>query len=262
MSESQETEDQLIRRAQQALSHCNWEIGECASRWTQKFARGRTDVDFGVLIGMSGDQIYQRRRVWETFADVHKNYPKLKWSHFYVALNWDDSSECLQWAQDMEATIAEMKAWRRAQHGENLSEPAVEEPPFNIAPEYLSVGTGIVRDPSEFSRDGSSAAYVGSAGGEGGDGNVMVASAARDVANTEYTPFGKGARGSAPREGDGPRDEASTEQIVKKAAAALERVVAALTPEIIEEFHSLPIALQQRFLDAAENLQARAAGLS
>ena len=57
------------------------------------------------MIGLSGDQVYQRRRVWEAFADVHQDYATLKWSHFYVALNWDDASECLQWANEMEATV-------------------------------------------------------------------------------------------------------------------------------------------------------------
>src|SRR5690606_18457203 len=91
MSNVKETEDQLIQRAQQALSRCNWEIGDCAAAWTKRLARGRTDADFGALIGLSGDQVYQRRRVWETFNDVHERYGELKWSHFYAALNWDDA---------------------------------------------------------------------------------------------------------------------------------------------------------------------------
>ena len=122
------SEDQLVDRARSALSQCNWVIGECAVAWTEKYSRGRTDADFGSMIGLSGDQVYQRRRVWETFSDVHEGYPGLKWSHFYVALNWDDAAECLGWANEMEATIAEMKAWRRARHGEDLTTPADEEP--------------------------------------------------------------------------------------------------------------------------------------
>ena len=64
-----------------------------------RFARGRTDADFAQLVGLSADQVFQRRRVWETFADVYSGYPALKWSHFYVAVAWDDAAECLQWAQ-------------------------------------------------------------------------------------------------------------------------------------------------------------------
>ena len=37
---------------------------------------------FGAMVGLSSDQVYQRRRVWETFGDVSESYPSLKWSHF------------------------------------------------------------------------------------------------------------------------------------------------------------------------------------
>ena len=50
---AEDTESALIARAQLALSHCNWEVGECAAQWTKRFARGRTDADFGALVGGS-----------------------------------------------------------------------------------------------------------------------------------------------------------------------------------------------------------------
>lgn len=254
-----ETEDQLIARAQQALSRCNWVIGECAAQWTRKHARGRTDGDFGNLIGLSGDQVFQRRRVWEAFADVYEQYPQLKWSHFYVAVNWDDSSECLQWANEMDATVAEMKAWRRAQRGDDLTEPAEEEPPFEVAADYLTPGVGMVRDyqdgESAGRSSGSSAAVLEE------ERAATAGSAAREAGQSDYAPFGKGARGPAPGESSSRQAEQSVEQTVKKAAISLERVVASLSPEVIEGFTELPIALQQRLLDAVENLQARVAGL-
>lgn len=256
-----ESEEQLVARAQRALSSCNWEIGECAAQWTRKHARGRGDADFGALIGLSGDQIYQRRRVWETFADVYQNYPKLKWSHFYVVINWDDAAECLAWAQEMEATVAEMKAWRRAQHGDDLTEPAVEDE-FVDSPEYLTAAVGMVQDPSQFTGE-SRRTYDEDAPFDIASERVETAlSAARESNNADYAPFGKGARGAAPGEGKADRADLSPEQVIKKACAVLERTVAALTPEVLEEFSELPIMLQQRLLDAVENLQARTAGLA
>src|SRR5215831_6772102 len=77
-----ESEEQLVSRAQEAVSHCRWVVGECAARWTERYARGRTDGDFAVLIGLTGDQVYQRRRVWETFAEARGDFSRLKWSHF------------------------------------------------------------------------------------------------------------------------------------------------------------------------------------
>src|SRR5438067_1313508 len=93
MSESKphnESEEQLVTRAQEAVSLCRWVVGECASKWTERYARGRTDGDFAVLIGLTGDQVYQRRRVWESFASQRDAFALLKWSHFYAALNWDE----------------------------------------------------------------------------------------------------------------------------------------------------------------------------
>src|SRR5690349_21240038 len=98
--EHDESEAQLVSRAQEAVSQCRWVVGEGAARWTERYARGRTDGDFGALIGLTADQIYQRRRVWETFSDARGEFTRLKWSHFYAALTWDDARDCLKWADE------------------------------------------------------------------------------------------------------------------------------------------------------------------
>jgi hypothetical protein len=257
-----ESEDQLILRAQQALSSCNWEIGECASQWTQRHARGRTDADFGQLIGLSGDQVFQRRRVWETFADVHLNYPNLKWSHFYVVINWDDAAECLQWANDMQATIAEMKAWRRAQHGEDLTEEP-DDDELTAANAFLTAGVGAVQDPEAFVREGRGGDYGAVPfEGDAADRPEFAMSAARESgAPGEYTAFSKDARGPAPSGDASKQEQLTSEQIVKKAAISLERVLASLTPAVLEDFSSVPGPLQQRLIEAIENLQSRTATL-
>lgn len=162
------TEDELIDRARTTLSGCHWFVGECASIWTERFARGRSDAAFGELIELSADQVYQRRRVWETFADVRGEYSALSWSHFYAALTWEDSAECLAWASEMEATVAEMRAWRRAAHGEDLSIEADEEAdqherfPESVAacaPVEAPVAPSVKRDQGEYApfRTGASA---------------------------------------------------------------------------------------------------------
>lgn len=120
--ELQQNEFELIAKAVIAMSDCNWIVGEAAAKWMRRFSRCRSDSDFGELVGMSGDQIFQRRRVWESFADVKQNFPSLKWSHFYVAITWHDAPEMLQWAEEQGATVAEMRAWRRAVHGIDLTD--------------------------------------------------------------------------------------------------------------------------------------------
>lgn len=116
------TERQIIERARRAQSSSNWTIGECAADWTERFAKGRTDSDFGALIGLSRDQVCQRRLVWIGWNAKRDTYHKLKWSHFYTANKWADSEQCLEWANDNEATVAEMKAFHRMQNGEDVTE--------------------------------------------------------------------------------------------------------------------------------------------
>lgn len=118
VQQADETERQLVERAIASLSSSNWDVGECASRWTVKFSNGRSDEQFGNLIGLSRSQVQLCRQVYETFGDVRDEYPSLKFNHFYVARGWDNSEECLAWAEENRASIAEMKAWRRMNGGE------------------------------------------------------------------------------------------------------------------------------------------------
>ncbi len=261
MSETKPTEEELIERAKKALSRCNWEIGECAAQWTERYAKGRTDADFGALIGLSGDQVYQRRRVWERFHEVYQEYDSLRWSHFYAALNWDDARDCLGWADDVHATVAEMKAWRRAQHGEDLTQSS-EEPPFEVgaAGEMLTVETGFVQEPGDML-----AGRISNGGKHprSEQGQLATAAVARESDRTEespYAPFGKGARGNM-REEKSPAAAPPPEQVIKRMTSALERIDAALTPEVLESFPNAPIKVQQRFLTAMENLISKTSGL-
>lgn len=115
-----DTEYQLIRTAQEAANSGNWIVGECACRWLHTYAKGRTDEQFGELIGLSRTQVQQRRQVWEEFGKIHARFKSITWTHFREALQWDDAEACLDWADECEATVAEMRAWRRAQRGEDL----------------------------------------------------------------------------------------------------------------------------------------------
>jgi hypothetical protein len=259
---TQQTEQDLIERAQDALNHCNWVIGECAAQWTKRYAKGRTDADFGAKIGLSGDQVYQRRRVWESFSDVHQEYAQLKWSHFYAALNWDEAAECLQWADEMQATVAEMKAWRRAQLGEDLNEQVEEEAPFaESAIEHLSPTEGFVRDPGDAITSGETPDERSGRTRESADSST-VAAAARGTADEQpYSPFGKDARGPAPT-GAADKPKKSSEAVLKSLAGALEKCDKALTPAVLEDWPSVAPELRKRFLTAVRNVSSKTAGLN
>jgi len=250
---AEDTESALIVRAQLALSHCNWEVGECAAQWTKRFARGRTDADFGALVGLSPDQVYQRRRVWETFGDVCGNYPSLKWSHFYAAINWDDAAECLQWAQDVQAGVAEMRAWRRAQHGEDLSEAASDES-IGFGPVELTVTS----EAAPF--DVSPVRETESMVGEGMQTAALAAGGTPSNSNSNYAPFREDAATPPPRE-TSERQEPTTEQLVKRMTSAIERCHGAMNANFMKQFENLPEKIRKRFLKSVEQLAEKVAEL-
>lgn len=255
------TEPELIERAQRAVSHCNWDVGECAALWTKRFARGRTDADFAQLVGLSPDQVYQRRRVWETFGDVREHYQQLKWSHFYSALTWDDAAECLQWAQDTEATVAEMRAWRRAQRGEDLTQAGDDD-----YLGWLPMEPSEVRAPRD--NEGSrSELNDESRPGRERDPNAspLALGVARESGNPgdDYAPFRPDA--VIPPQSNvssRPKPELSLEQIVRRLATTLERCTATISPEFLGGMDSVPAKDRQRLQRAAEQLVDRLHELS
>jgi hypothetical protein len=259
-----ETEEQLISTARDAVSLCNWVVGECAGRWTQRFARGRTDADFGQLVGLSGDQIFQRRRVWEAFGEAHKDFGSLKWSFFYVALNWDDAEECLNWAQDNEATVSEMRAWRRAQRGEDLFSESSEGYSEWAAPlgiDTSGIPLSAVVDPSQFTPSGE-----GARAGVAVDdraGSETMGAAAREGSD-DYAPFRPDAAKPAgpARDGGDPvteRPELTPEQLWKKVASTLDRMNKVITPQLLTSFDRQPekirTRISERLNEIVEKLQ-------
>lgn len=114
----------IVQDCRKSLETSNWKLGELASEWVQ--VTGQTDAQLGERIGFSRKQVQQRRSVWERWGHVKFDGGQrawelgLEWTHFRAAVGWDDADECLQWALDAGATVAEMIAWRRAQLGEDL----------------------------------------------------------------------------------------------------------------------------------------------
>ena len=244
----EETEASLIARAQVAVSRCNWEVGECAALWTKRFARGRTDADFATLVSLSADQVYQRRRVWETFADVYQNYSTLKWSHFYAAINWDDAAECLQWADDVQAGVAEMKAWRRAQRGEDLNTPAMDD-----ALDGLPTEPALAREAAPFDHQSSFSVSANNPADGESDPNLALANRLSNGTGDDYAPFNANAT-TVPGREQGERPVLSTEQIAKRFTTTIERCVNLITPQFLEEFAELPDKVRKRLIKAVEQL--------
>lgn len=267
------SEETLVVLAQTAVSQCNWTVGECASEWTQKYAKGRTDADFAAKVGLSTDQIYQRRRVSETFGAIRDQFPSLKWSHFYASLTWDDALDALKWSEENQLTVKSMRAWKRSHiDGEDLTESAQSTEPFDGFagdPDIVFVSQQLdeVRDPDDWN-EAEQRAYS-SADVE--NGAMTVSSAAREAMgenDAEYVPFRSDAGSPGPNSTEGGatstavKSPIAPEQVAKRAVSALERINNALTSEILAEFGSLPPKLRDRFTQAIAELSSKVDSLS
>ncbi len=252
------SESKLITTAQLAVSQCNWVVGQCAFEWTERYAKGRTDTDFAQQVGLSPDQVFQRRRVWETFGDVYKDYSSLKWSHFYVAINWDDASECLQWGAENGGTVAEMKAWRRAQRGEDLKEEDTTQDEWgNDAIAFVSDQQVQVRDPAGEYGDGEGGVRTSTEPVE------TMATAAREMEH--YAPFRSGAASPGPKEEGGvavaSRPQPNAEQLLKKMTSAIARLNKSLDPSMLAKMKKLPADQKEEFQKAVAALSAKVSQL-
>jgi hypothetical protein len=119
----------VVDIARAAISTCDFVVGECAAIWCSKYQRGRTDADFAARVGMTESEIQARRCVWEVFGipGTYQEFPGLKFSHFRVLLNEPARLEMLQWSAENSATVKELKAYRRMQNGEDLTEDSDDD---------------------------------------------------------------------------------------------------------------------------------------
>jgi hypothetical protein len=123
------TEPELIETVRQSLSDCKFRIGEAAAVWCRKYAAGRTDADFGELVGLPADTVNDYRRVWERFGDsgALRNFPELNWTHFKIVLTRDDAETLLDWANTEKQNTRGLIAYKRMIDGEDLNQPAAED---------------------------------------------------------------------------------------------------------------------------------------
>ena len=262
-----ETEQELISQAHTAVSNCNWVLGECAAKWTSRYARGRTDADFARMIGLSADQVYQRRRVWESFANQREVYPALHWSHFYVAINWNDAKECLGWAEENQATIAEMKAWRRSLHGEDLNEPTVSDSELaEMLVSHVPTEPTAVRDPAGFD-ERQPAAGDSTPPFSPTSPSETLAGVAREGRDDNYAPFRSGAGSPAPnvKQTDIAVVEKPVpvpEQTLQRITRTLQRISRSLSEETVKALSRLPKADRRELVEAVAEIQQKIARLN
>lgn len=109
--------DQLKQEGHKVTTASNWTFGEIASRLVAE--HNWTDQQVADEFGKSQPSVNFARRIFERFYS-RGNKVSFVWREWKQIIAWSDADKCLDWAEEMEATFAEMAAWRRAQNGEDI----------------------------------------------------------------------------------------------------------------------------------------------
>jgi len=127
--------DPFVGRWNRLISSTNWEKGRIISQW-----RGAL-VDAGVAATEYSDEAWARRvggvtashvgrlrRVYDAFADSYQTYQGLYWTHFLVALDWDDAPLWLEGAAQSGWSVSQMRNQRwEAIGGDESTRPDASE---------------------------------------------------------------------------------------------------------------------------------------
>jgi len=109
----------FVHRWHELVSVTNWEKGRIICQWRESL------VESGALAGDYSDEAWTERvgnvtsqhvgrlrRVFQRFGAVYTEYPGLYWSHFQVAIDWDDAEMWLEGAVHSGWSVSQMRAAR------------------------------------------------------------------------------------------------------------------------------------------------------
>lgn len=98
------------------VSQTNWEKGRVIFEWRSKMIAAEaphnfyTDESWAKRVGgVSSQHVGRLRRVFERFDNTRLQYKSLYWSHFFAAIEWDDSETWLEEAAKNRWSVAEMR---------------------------------------------------------------------------------------------------------------------------------------------------------
>ena len=101
------------------VSQTNWQKGAVILRWRQAMVDAElpraaySDETWARRVGnVTAQHVGRLRRVAERFAETATDYPNLYWSHFHVALDWDDAEMWLEGAVQNDWSVAQMRIQR------------------------------------------------------------------------------------------------------------------------------------------------------
>lgn len=133
------------------ISRTNWEKGRIISEWRRALvdsgvpATAYSDEAWAQQVGgVTAPHVGRLRRVYDQFGATCESYPKLSWTHFLIAMDWDDAPLWLQGASDGGWSVSGM----RKQRWETLGGGPEEDPSAStlavqdLDEDFVSVDTG------------------------------------------------------------------------------------------------------------------------
>ena len=121
----------FIGRWNQLVSTTNWEKGRIIHQWrTAMIASDAPAAEYSdeawsrTVGGITGQHAGRLRRVYDRFGTEFDQYEGLYWSHFQVALDWNDAEMWLEGAIQNQWSVARMRRSR----WETLGAVQAEEP--------------------------------------------------------------------------------------------------------------------------------------
>ena len=105
----------FVGRWLKLASETNWEKGRIILEWRNALIASEasssqySDEAWSNRVGfVTCQHVGRLRRVYERFGETYNEYPKLYWSHFWAAIDWDDAELWLEGASSSRWSITQM----------------------------------------------------------------------------------------------------------------------------------------------------------
>ncbi len=130
-----ELSEPFVTRWTVLVSTTNWEKGAIICAWRKELEAqdapisSYSDEAWGRRVGgVTSQHVGRLRRVYQRFGTSHSTYPKLYWTHFLAALDWDDAEMWLEGAAQSQWSVSQMRQTRwQSMGGDPQSQPIEDE---------------------------------------------------------------------------------------------------------------------------------------
>lgn len=118
-ADSDEASAPFVGKWNRLVSRTNWEKGRIICQWKDALVAAErptyesSDEAWATRVGgISAQHVGRLRRVWQRFGQSFEEYDGLYWSHFLVAMDWDDAEMWLEGAAKTGWSVSQMRAAR------------------------------------------------------------------------------------------------------------------------------------------------------